>query len=385
MSELVLDIDFGEHGNSADYVIEGWGQPELAHTWSVGQRSTLRLPVRDPKAAHVLVMRVLPWRSPPEVTHQTVMLGVDDRLLATMGIGEDAALAFKLPAPDPGRGHAYELSIGHLDSARSARIDTYRDGRSMGLMMRALRVIAQTPRVPCRPAFLPPLPGSLADGSMLRAAEAATGCDIAAIMGRFESLGQWCGLAVLQKRYGADHLGLLRYAGLFAPDLTEAIFRRFAGLGDPAYLDAFHPADPPDSWDVHDSLHRIWWHTGRYKHEMDAGRVLAFEQKRLPFLARKFIETIAAADKTMVLTVALSETEVDAVFAALDLWGPNTLLFACQDGTAPSGSVELLDDGKMRGHVDAGGAGYRGSDEAWFSVLVNAFLLEAKRKEGLLF
>ena len=385
MSELVLDIDFGEDGNSAGYVGEGWGEPERAHTWSVGQRSTVRLPIRNPQAAHVLVMRVLPWRHPPEVTHQTVMLGVDDRLLATMVIGEDAALAFRLPAPDGPGGNTYALSIGHLDSARSAAIDIYRDGRSMGLMMRTLRVIAQTPRAPCRPAFLPPLPGALADGSMLRAAEAATGCDVPAVMGAFESLGQWCGLAVLQKAYGADHLGLLRYAGLFAPDLTEAIFRRFAGLGDPAYLDAFHPADPPDSWDVHDSLHRIWWHTGRYKHEMKAYEVLAFEQKRLPFLARKFVETMAAADKIMVLTAAASETEVDAVFAALDLWGPNTLLYACQDGSAPPGSVELLGNGRMRGHVDAGVTGYRGSDAAWFSVLVNAFVLERKRKEGLLF
>ncbi len=384
MSELVLEIDFGINGNSAAYAGEGWGKPEQAHTWSVGQRSTLLLPVKNPDAAHVLVMRARPWTHPPEITHQTVMLGADDRLLATMAIGEDAALAFKLPHPPAGQ-RACEFSISHLDSARSARIDTYRDGRSMGLMMRTLRVIAQTPRAPSPPAFLPPLAGSLADGSMPRAAEALTGCGVPEIMGSFESLGQWCGLAVLQKAYGADHLGLLRYAGLFAPDLTEAIFRRFAGLGDPAYLDAFHPADPPDSWDVHDSLHRIWWHTGRYKQEIDAAGILAFEQKRLPFLARKFIETISAADKTMVLTAAASEDEVDAVFAALDLWGPNRLLFACQDGSAPPGSVEALGDGRLRGHVDAGVIGYRGSDEAWFSVLVNAFLLERKRKEGLLF
>ena len=375
MTSVVLDIDFGETGNSRDYVLEGWGEPEAAHSWSIGPQSWLRLPVTDPEARYTLVFRAKPWTSPPHVQHQTIMLGADDRLVGTFALATDAALAFDLPAPRSEGGSAYLVSFGHLDSARSSVIDTYRDGSSMGLMMRSMRLIARAGTPVQAPAFMPPLPGNLDDGSLLAAAERATGCEAASFLGCFESLGQWCGLPDLQQRLGCNQLGLLRYAGLHLPDLTEGLFRRFRGIGNVSYLEAFQRPGATHVWDVHDRLYRVWWHTEWSTAEVDADDVVAFEARRLPYLQRKFDTTLSGGRRILVLPAAATELEVLAVKAALDVGGSGMFLHTSQSGRAPAGSVERLSDGRLRAYLDWTPEQDCGTDAVWVSVLANAHRL----------
>ena len=380
MNTVELDIDFGANGNSTRYVRDGWGTPEPGHTWSVGQQSNVFLPASDPAGDYVLAFRARPWLHPPEITHQTLLLGLDDRLLATVALDDDAALAFELPPPAGNGDTGYVLSINHLDSGRSARFDTYRDGRSMGLLMRRMRLVR---RARARlagggmrhPACLPPLAGTLADGSLIRAMEVATGQSLATVAGAFESLGQWCLLAEMQDRYGAANLGLLRFAGLNTPDLIEGLYRGFEGVGQGDQVTAFHSTGLPGKWDVQESEYRIWWHTGRGIADYSAAAIVAFERKRLAFLQRKFVDTLATSAKAFVLTYEVSDSELLAIHCALGRWGANTLVYPTQSGAAEPGTVERVGPGLLRGHVDRSGQGGRGSFACWTNVFANAYRL----------
>ncbi len=375
MAELVLDIDFGDDGNSQAYQLDGWGEPEGVFRWSIGRQSRLRLPALDPGFDHALMFRALPWRHPPEITQQILMLGWDERLLGTVTLSFDAAVAFDLPRASSPPPDAHVLTIGHLDSARSEAIDTYADGQSMGLMMRTLRVLRRRAGPPPAPAYLPPVEGRMEDGTLERAIEALTGCDAAEVLAQFENLGGWCGFGALQERFGVNHVGLLRYAGLDPADLAEGLFQQFQGIGRPDHLTAFHPPGHPHIWDVHETKYRIWWHTERLTAQFTGADIEAFEQARLPFLQRRLVKAMASARKMFVWPVAVQDAEVLAIFLALDLRGPNTLLYVTQSGDDPPGSVRRMAPGLLRARVDWTEKDDRGTDPVWLSVLTNAVLL----------
>ena len=374
MSELVHDIDFGSTGNSSAYVLDGFGAPEGVggHSWTFGLQSRLRFTTPTPDDPHVLVMRVKPWLHPPEVNRQRIMLGLDDRLLATKDVTGDAAFAFNLP---PGDGPERILAIGHVDSALSARYDVYRNGQSMGLMMRWLRVFRRTPRPEIPHMVLPPVSDELADGALPRVIESATQRTMSQVLGKFESLGQWCQFGVMQQRFGADQPGLLRFAGLHLPDLLQGLVKRFDGVAQADRMNVFQAPAAPDQYDVHDHTYRVWWHTGRLVRETTPADVIEGERVRLPYLQRKFKKTLSAGRRIFVLTVPMSDEEAFAVFLALDLWARNTLLFVTQDARYPPGSVELLGNGLLRGTIDRTDVDGRGTEDVWLSVLANATIL----------
>ena len=361
MSELVHDIDFGSTGNSLAYVLDGIGTPEGVggHSWSYGLQSTLRFTLPHPSDPHVIVMRARPWLHPPEIERQRVMIGLNDHLLATKDLVEDCAFALHVPPSDnPER----VLLIGHVDSVRSAKYDVYRNGQSMGLMMRWLRVFRQTPRPGMADRVLPPLPGKLEDGSLVRTIEMATRRTMSQVVGRFESLGEWCEFGKLQQRYGADHPGLLRFAALHLPDLLHGLVRQFDGIAEPDRMTVFHAPATPNLYDVHDHTYRVWWHTGKAIDETNSDEIIRAERVRMPYLQRKFKKTLAAGERMFVLTTPASDDEAFAVFLALDLWARNVLLFVTQDGPHPPGSVELLGNGLMRGTIDRTDFIRRGSE-----------------------
>src|ERR1700761_7486556 len=53
---------------------------------------------------------------------------------------------------------------------------------------------------------------------------------------QFESLGDNCELGLVQRRVGAEPLGLLRFSGTPLRSLLRAMAARFAQIGDPAYV-----------------------------------------------------------------------------------------------------------------------------------------------------
>jgi len=53
---------------------------------------------------------------------------------------------------------------------------------------------------------------------------------------RFESLGDNCKLGLVQRKVGAEPLGMFRFAGAPLEHLLQAMRARFAGMADPAHV-----------------------------------------------------------------------------------------------------------------------------------------------------
>jgi hypothetical protein len=101
--------------------------------------------------------------------------------------------------------------------------------------------------------------------------------------------------------------------------------------------------------------------------------------RALPFLARKFFEDVAEAEKIFVFQRRDPATreEADAVLAALSVRGDASVLWVVQD-VALAGRACRLTTRLYQGFVDDAAYQGSGSDESWLSMLANVCALRAE-------
>jgi hypothetical protein len=380
MIALLADIGFGRHGTSADHVIDGWGDIEGGHRWSIGQQSTLRLPPIPPDCRAILVLDFKPWTDPACLPEQTLMVGLDDRLVASLVLSDQRVLAIQLP-DSVARGVPCILSFSHPNS-RTPRpaAGLYADGQPLGFMVSSVRLFSMA-----LPAAMPvacaAIPGTLADGLLVRNVEAATGLSPSALVTRFESIGHDCEYGTVQRAFGEEPLGLLRFAGVVTHKLVDGLMARFAGIGAPQTTRIFVAETPKWEFKVHEQNYYLWYSVGKTPDETTQAAVHAEQTRRLAFLRRKFLEDLQDGQKIFVLTRGeiLSEAEALAVFCALNMEGANTLLWITHSDPSRTGQVDRLLPGFLHGHLGAVDERNYGTLDAWLSLLANAYVLNSDR------
>ena len=175
-----------------------------------------------------------------------------------------------------------------------------------------------------------------------------------ALMLAFESLGERCDFGAVQRHFGAEPLGLLRFAWSPLDALIAALDDRFAAVGTP---DDTEFSLYGDETIVRMKRYGLIFHTYvcRPADEPEADREAFHRQqrRRLVFLKDKLIADLEAGEKIWVY--ATSEYADDAaaarLFAALRTYGRNALLHVrpARDDR-PAGTVEVLADGLYAGY-----------------------------------
>jgi hypothetical protein len=183
----------------------------------------------------------------------------------------------------------------------------------------------------------------------------------------FEGLGDNCEFGLVQRRCGAEPLGLFRFATIEAASLARALEAGLRDLLDPASLDV-HLSE--GRFVAHNPGYGVTFgHSGLYEGDLPPDRALGLIRQRLQFLARKLREILGAGEKILVFRSRQPDDVEIAlrVGEALRGYGPNTLLWV--SGT-PSprlvGTVELLGEGVLRGYIEA--------DSDWDSVRFDTWL-----------
>ena len=176
---------------------------------------------------------------------------------------------------------------------------------------------------------------------------------------RFESLSgtiMGCEFGLVQRAYGAEPLGLLRWSNIGPQHLSMALQQRFGGVGTPEQTELHVTPPPHREYLIRDRHFRMAMHTFLHVDQVDADRVLRQSLARLSYLRRKLIDDLGMGEKIFVYRLpdrVLSDGELAAIRAGMQLYGENILLYVrLADASNPPGSVSRPAPGLMVGHID---------------------------------
>ena len=198
------------------------------------------------------------------------------------------------------------------------------------------------------------------------------------LMTGFENIGDNCEFGLVQRYFGAEPLGLLRFAdyGDFF-NLIRLLENRFDGLGGVGTLSAQvvssiarleHGAlETGSEFYLSDLQRRYSFHTWKgqfdykggadHQGKVDQGEAEALSEAehKLSYLRRKMIERLEQASRIWLIkrTRHTDPHEIFSLHAALKAYGPNRLFWvrSAKPGR-PAGSVEWIAEGLLCGYSD---------------------------------
>lgn len=194
-----------------------------------------------------------------------------------------------------------------------------------------------------------------------------------ALMLKFESLGENCEFGLVQRRCGAEPLGLLRFSSSPLKKLLNALAMRFDGMGSADTIRIKTSANG-EEYMVSDLRFGFEYHAWVLVGEQTPEEVLERECRRVPFLIRKLTEDLAEGAKIFVYhgMSPLSQDEAVGLHRAMQTFGSPTLLWVeLADEHHPPGTVEWVFPGLMKGYLDRFAPGENAHDISlggWVSV-----------------
>ncbi len=200
------------------------------------------------------------------------------------------------------------------------------------------------------------------DGAVPADAELAAPEDrrMCEIMMACESLGGarfGCEFGGIQRAFGAEPLGLLRWADADPGHIIPALEQRFEGVGLPENTEiSTYASGTSREYGTRDTRFSLAMHTFIDVDSVPAETVLPSVCRRLQFLRRKLIDDLESGAKLFVykLTYAtLTDDELTRLHAAVRSYGPATLLYVrTADAEHPDGTVVRVRPGLLVGYLD---------------------------------
>ncbi|MGH7156249.1 MAG: hypothetical protein ACREF3_20175 [Acetobacteraceae bacterium] len=376
-----MAIDFGQNGTDAGYLGSGWSGPEEGYRWAIGPQSELWLNNPGGTGDYVLELDIGPFVLPPAITAQRFSISLRGALVGRSTLSVRGQVGYRVPGSlfaEPG---PLRLIFDHPDATPPNKLAAHRDSRPLAVCFYSLRLSRvagdiETVRLEPWKGVVPAEIGKLAGTPALR------------FMLNFESLGDNCEFGLVQRRCGAEPLGLLRFSNLELHRLLWCLETQFDGLGEISHLEYRLSEGNKPEYVIRDRRSSLVFHTFLHEGEVTEADLLPQQARRLNLLRRKILEDLHNGEKIFVCkrNVTLSEQEILPLHAALNRYGPNSLLWVVSgDGAHPPGTVDQLMPGLMRGYIDRFAPYENAHDlslEAWLSITVNAFLMQREARKA---
>jgi hypothetical protein len=195
---------------------------------------------------------------------------------------------------------------------------------------------------------------------------------------QFESLGDSCELGLVQRRVGAEPLGIFRFAGAPLRHLIRAMRARFEGMADPE-----HVRVQPENGEYMIKLTKydFIYHAHVNVGDADPADLHRQQVRNVRFLVEKLIADLENPEKIMVFrqNEELSANDLLDFRKALAAYGPATLLWVQKARPGhPPGSAAIVDDTLMIGYVSRLARRDNAPDfdlPSWLTMLRNAHAL----------
>jgi predicted Zn-dependent protease len=187
-----------------------------------------------------------------------------------------------------------------------------------------------------------------------------SGAELRELVMRFESLGGrelGCEFGMFQREFGAEPLGLLRWADMPLDGLLKALESRFEGVGLPENTEVFVSREHArGEYCTRDLRGYMFMRAFVYEDEMPMERMQKQALRRLVYLKDKLIEDLETGSKIFVWRCTerdIDDAELARLHAAMRAYGDNTLFYVRRaDAVHPNGTVELVKPGLMVGYID---------------------------------
>jgi hypothetical protein len=386
-----LTINFSANGNSLSYLGGGWARAEESFTWATGLESHLLVPFGPEPREFVVTMNIVPFVHPPTLSVQRLTVSIDETTIGTASLSRPTVLAWRIPVGLVRRSERTLITLSHPDVARPRDVQSSSDDRELAFSVSEVKVY----HLPAAMAGRQPLPPGLSLGATLSPGFAIhpnielkewvtrrTGLSLPELAASFESIGDNCEFGLVQRKCDTEPLGLLRFSGSYSNDIVRGIEHDFEGIGEPADIDPrLEGGNGRREFMIHEQKYGLVYHTFVYEGERTVDLMRQQEATRLKFLRRKFVDELAAGEKIFVFKRGshVPESEILPLFMALNRRQANTLLWVVpEEPGRPSGTVEVLMNGLLKGYIDRfapNDNAYDFSFAEWVKLCVNAHLL----------
>jgi len=121
----------------------------------------------------------------------------------------------------------------------------------------------------------------------------------AAVLARYQSLGEHCEFGNVQRRFGVEPMDLFRFARIASTRVLKMLETGCGGIGDPKTTSVFARRHTGEYF-VTDTKLKISWHTGEFECATTEEQLLAREYRRLSYLARRFEQDLQRAARIFV-------------------------------------------------------------------------------------
>jgi tetratricopeptide (TPR) repeat protein len=177
--------------------------------------------------------------------------------------------------------------------------------------------------------------------------------DLKKLFMQFESLGDSCEFGMVQRQFGAEPLGLLRWASTTPAQLIAAFDNALSGVGDPETTVIEASEGEYVTWDTRYSMHS---HTFIPDTAEPLASFTDRHLRRMRYLRRKLLEDLEAGQKIFVYKSyeGLSERDAQALHASMRRYNPRAaLMYVILAGESHSpGTLEWFDHGLFIGFID---------------------------------
>lgn len=359
-AERELVIDFGAAGNSERFRGWGWSQAEAHYTWTIGRSSRLSFAPPAIAGSYLMLLEVAPFLWGGQ-EGQRLKIFLNGTQIGAFVVNTSGTFEIVIPWRLIAGREWFAITFEHPDAARPRDVTGVEDEREIAFAFERLSLFRQ---------FEPAETAGADNGSSVPATPE--------LMTQFESLGQNCEFGLVQRRCGAEPLGLLRFASTPLPALLAALKTRFRGLGEADQLDV---QLANDEYLILDKRFGFLYHAWIKLGEASPEEIRQREERRLPFLRRKLVDDLEEGRKIFVYhgMEPLSRAAMLSLVAAMRAYGPATLLWVeLQDEAHPAGTVEMITTGLLKGYMDRFAPGENAHDlslAAWVSLCRNAFSL----------
>lgn len=174
-----------------------------------------------------------------------------------------------------------------------------------------------------------------------------------ALFMQFESLGDTCEFGIVQRRFGAEPISLLRWASIQPVDLMRALDTDMEGVGDAEHtiIEVSH-----GEYVTRDKRYHMFSHTFTPETAEPVAKFTTQHLRRMKFLRKKLIEDLGSGEKILVYKSinGVSDEQARGIFQSIRRYGGECALLCVrlENAAHPSGTLAAMDDGLFIGYID---------------------------------